>query len=290
MSNYGPPGGIPPEQPPLGGDGTPPPPPPPPAGGYGAAPPPPPGGYGAPPPGGYGAPPQGASGWDVGSAISYGWAKFQANVGQIIIAGLVVFGGIVIFQIIGAVIRNVLVQDPECYTDSNGFFQCDVGSGFVISLVATAISSLLFFVVYQIIGAGIIRGALSITEGRPFTMSEVFKTDRIGPVIITSVISSVIIFVGFLLCILPGIVAAFFLQYALYFLLDKDMEPMDAIKASVTFVKDNLGSALVWSIVSYVIILVGAILCGVGLIVAIPVSLIGTAYTYKHLTGQPVAP
>jgi len=36
--------------------------------------------------------------------------------------------------------------------------------------------------------------------------------------------------------------------------------------------------------------IVGAILCGIGLIVAIPVTIIATAYAYKLMTGQPVTP
>jgi uncharacterized membrane protein len=278
MSTYEPPAGPPADQPP-----TPPPPPPPPADGAGAPPPPPPGG-------GYGAPPTGPSGdWSVGNAVNYGWNKFQANVSQIIIAGVVLFVGIVLFEIIGIVIRNILVNPGECHFNDNGNLVCSEGTGFIVSMLASAIMSLLFFVVYQVIGAGIIRGALGITEGKPFVVSEVFKTDKIGPVIITSLISSAIIFVGFILCFLPGIIAAFFLQYSLFFLLDKDLAPMDAIKASFNFVKDNLGNVIIWFIVSYLITIAGAILCGVGLIVAIPVSLIGTAYTYKKLTAQPVA-
>ncbi len=257
------------------------PPPPPPPGGYGS-PPPPPGGYG------YGGPPAGSAPYSVGNAVSYGWAKFQANAGQIVIAGLIVFVAIAVFQVISFIIRAIIVQEPEC--TGRGFeYTCTDGSGFLVSIFASAISSFLFFFIYQVIGAGIIRGSLGITEGRPFQFDELFKTDKIGPVVITSLISGAIVFVGTLLCFLPGIVASFLLSYALYFVIDKDMAPVDALKASVDLVVKNLGTALVWAIVSFVIIAIGAILCGVGLIVAIPISIIGTAYTYKMLTGQQVA-
>ena len=249
-------------------------PPPPPSDGY----------YGAPPP------PNPSQGWSVGAAVNYGWTKFQANVGQIILAGIAVLVGVAIFQGLGFVIRNILVQDPEC-TGSviDNTFKCTDGSGFFISLLASAVSSFLFFLVYQVISAGIIRGSLGITEGRNFEFSEVFKTDKIGPVIITSLISAAIVFVGTLLCIIPGIIASFMLSYALYFVIDKDMAPVDALKASFNLVKDNLGEAFVWAIVAFLIVIAGFIACLVGAIVAIPVSIIGTAFTYKKLTGQEVA-
>ncbi len=269
------------------------PPPPPPPGGYGSPPPPPSGGggYGGPPEsGGHpGGPPAGGPPWSVGNAVSYGWTKLQANLGQILIAGLVVFVGLAIFQGVGYVIREILTDDPECRGTSFNTLECDDGSGFFVALLATAISSLLFFVIYQVIGAGIIRGSLGVTEGRSFEFTEIFRTDRIGRVIVTSLITSAIIAVGFLLCVLPGIIAAFLLSYSLYFVIDQDMEPMAAIRASFSLVKDNLGEALVWAIVSYLIVVAGVLLCLVGLIAAIPISLLGTAYTYKKLTGQPVA-
>lgn len=258
------------------------PPPPPPPGGYGNPPPPPGGGYG-----GYSGPPAGTPPYSVGSAASYGWAKFQANAAQIVIAGLIALVAIVVFQVLAAVIRGILTTDPECVATGTSV-SCTDGSGFFVALLASAVSSFLFFVAYQIIGAGIIRGSLGITEGRSFEFTELFKTDKIGPVVVTSLISGAIIFVGTLLCVLPGIVASFMLSYALYFVIDQDMAPMQAITASFNLVKDNVGTALVWAVVAFAITLLGFLACGVGAIVSIPVAFIGTAYTYKKLTGREV--
>lgn len=261
-------GSEPPQSPPPP---SPPPPPPPPPGGQ----------YGGPPP------PAAQPAWSVGAAVSYGWEKFQKNAGQIIVAGLVVFVGIALLQGVAFVIRAVLTTDPEC-TVTDGVLRCTDGSGFFVYLIASAISSVFFFLVYQIIGAGIIRGSLGITEGRPFEFTSFFSSDKLAPVVVTSLISSAIIFVGTLLCVLPGIIASFALSYALYFVIDQGMSPMQAIMASVTLVKDNVGTALVWAIVGFLLAAVGAIACLVGLIVTIPVSIIGTAYTYKVLTNQAV--
>ena len=67
------------------------------------------------------------------------------------------------------------------------------------------------------------------------------------------------------------------------------MGAIDAIKASFEFTKANAGNVILWFLLSLVAWFVGALLCGVGLIVAIPVVLIGTAYTYKTLNNEPVA-
>lgn len=280
MSNYGPPGGTPPE-PPMGGDGTPPPPPPPP---------PPSGGYGAPPPAGYGAPPPGTSGWDVGAALSYGWNKFQANVGQIIVAALALLVAMAILGGIGFGILAASTSDYECRFQDDGDYVCDGGTSFIVGIILYGLIVALIMIAAQVIGAGLIRASLDITEGKPFLTSTVFKFDKIGSVIVTSLIIAAATFVGTILCYLPGLIVGFFTSYSLYFVMDKGLAPVDAIKASVNLVKDNLGTALIWYIVGGLVAGAGAIACGVGLLVTIPIFLIGTAFTYKHLTGQPVAP
>jgi uncharacterized membrane protein len=62
------------------------------------------------------------------------------------------------------------------------------------------------------------------------------------------------------------------------------------MKASFEIVKNNVGDSIIALLVQYAIILVGAILCGIGLIVAVPVALLFQVYTYRTLSGGQVAP
>lgn len=279
--------------------------PPPPGGGYGGPPPagPPGGGFGGPPPGspppggGYGGPPAGGppAQWDVGAAVNYGWSKFQANMGQMIIAALAIFAGAVV--ILGAgffLVFVVLSGDAECVSRDSVYGYCTEystgGAGFFLTMVLMALTYGLFFIYAQVVGAGMIRASLNVTNGQPFRTADVFKFDNLGPVLVTSILVGLGVIVGTVLCYLPGIIIAFLTSYSLYFVVDKGMAPVDAIKASFELVTKNFGSTIIWYLVSGVIFTVGAILCGVGLLVAIPVVLVGTAFTYKKLTAQPVAP
>jgi uncharacterized membrane protein len=249
---------------------------------YGYGTPPPPGGYGTPPPGSpYGAPPPPPGGgygvtgddWSVGSALGYGWRKFTQNLGPILVLALIVWVGIIVFGILGAIIDRS-VSD---------------GSGLWAQQLSSAITSLLSTFIQAILGAAVVRAALDLTEGRSIDVGSIFSRIPFGPVLILAILTAVIEAVGFLLCILPGLVALLFLYFSTYFLLDRNLSPVDAMKASVDLVRRNLGTALVWSIVAFVVTLVGVCLCFVGLLVTIPVATIGTAYTFKKLTGQPVA-
>jgi len=248
-----------------------------PPGGYGT-PPPPPGGYGMPP-GGYGTPAPGYGGgpaneaWSVGSALGYGWTKFSQNVGSILLLTLVVFVGSLVAGVVANVIQLMAPDDESL----------------LVGQLFAGISTLISFLVQIVLGAIVVRAGLDLTEGRPLEIGWIWSRIPFGPVIVLGVLESIIIGVGVVLCFLPGLIAAFFMAYASYFLLDRNLSPVDALKASVSFVSKNLGSAFVWSIVAFIVTILGICLCVVGLLATIPIATIGTAFTYKKLTGQPVA-
>lgn len=262
------------EPPAPGQPPTPPPGAPPSAGGWGGATPP-------PPPAGPGGTP-----WSVGQALSYGWSTFTANLGPLLLAGLVLLVGVALLQGVGWVIRGILLDEPEFDMATGRFSE---GSGLIMSQLAGGVSSLLFYLIYTIICAVIVRGALDLTEGRPLDLGGLFSRINLGNVVVLALITGVIVSVGTVLCVLPGLVAWFFFSYATFFLVDRDLSPVQAITASVAFVRDHLGDTLLWFLMTMVVTTVGLCLCLVGIVVAAPVTLIGTAFTYKRLTGQPVA-
>ena len=113
--------------------------------------------------------------------------------------------------------------------------------------------------------------------------------DNFGPYAIAALIVAAMVFVGTVFCILPGIIVAFMTHFYGYFVIDKNMAPMEAIKASFNLIKDNLGVMVVFYLLSIVVLIAGVIACGIGLIVAWPVVIIATGYMYKRLQGEPVA-
>ena len=139
------------------------------------------------------------------------------------------------------------------------------------------------------ISVGLVRAALDITYGRPVSVATVFRTDDLVPALIANVIIGIAVAVGLLLCVIPGLIVAFFTQFTLYFVVDKKMPAMEAIKSSFSFVNKNLGSLIGLYVASLLAVAVGALLCGVGALIAIPVVGIATAYAYRTLQGEAVA-
>ncbi len=231
----------------------------------------PPGGY-APPP----AQPYGGGGGaempqlDVGSAISYGWKKFSENVGPFILLVLAVF--------VAAIVLNIL---QGILTPNSGGF---------LALVWSLALSIVVMVVSFIIQAGVYRAGLGVTRGQQPSVSMLTQTDNMVPYILTVILVGLGAFVGFLLCIIPGIIWLIFTAYAPILALDKGMSPVEAITTSLNWVKDNMGQVFLILLVSWVVYIAGALLCGVGLLVSIPVALVAIIYSYRALTNEPVVP
>jgi len=207
---------------------------------------------------------------DIGAAFSYAWRKFTQNAGPIILIALAVFLGIAVFQAISFFVQR----------SANGGF-----GAFFLSLIFAGLAAIVGFVLEY----GVVRAALAVVDGRPVTFAEAWNMDRFGPFVIAAILRGLIVFVGLLLCIIPGLIASFLLIFTPFFVIDKQLSPTESISASFNLVKSRAGLLVLFAIVAVVIYFAGAILCFVGLLVSIPVVLIATAYMYKRTDNQPVA-
>lgn len=248
---------------------------------YGSAPPPPEGGYPPPPPGGYPPPvPGGPAPYDASAAIGYGWRKFKENAGPMILATLLV----VAVSIALAVLSEVIAPSPSMVA-SDGSFEFD-GGGLGASIVVQTIVGILSY----FFAAMLTRGSLDVVDGKTFEMGAAFAALNVSKVLLTGLVLSVVSTIGFFLCIAPGIIFTIFAFFTIYFVIDSDQDPIQAIGSSFKLVSANFGQALLSGLLAALVILGGALLCGVGLLAAIPVVSIAAAYAFRRFQGQPIAP
>ena len=143
---------------------------------------------------------------------------------------------------------------------------------------APALAGLVVSLIAQVLGAGLIKNALNVVDGKPVSLSEIGDVgdqaagDRGRPDRGGRHVQS-----GRSCATSPASSSRFLLNWTMFYVVDKDMAPMDAAKASVKFVTDHLGDTIVFYLLGIVVLIVGAILCLVGLLVAAPVMLIAAA-------------
>jgi len=144
-------------------------------------------------------------------------------------------------------------------------------------------------VVAAAIQSAYLGGLLDIANGQPVTIGSFFKPRNVGSVIIATLIIGVAAGIGSF-CFILGIVVGLFAMFSTVIIVDRNVPPIEAIKQSIDITKNNIGQVIIAYLVIYAITLVGALLCGIGLIVAIPVSSLFLVFVYRKLTNGYVAP
>ncbi|WP_336725247.1 hypothetical protein [Cellulosimicrobium cellulans] len=286
---YPPPAGPPPDQPygapPAGA--YPPPAGPPPAQPYGQQPPgqPPYGGQpGYPPPAApYGQPGYPGQTVQVQDAFSYGWNKFTQNVG-VILGGVLTY--VAVLAGLSVAFWAILVGTAQTTVDPvTG--EVSTAGGF-----AFGFGTFLFVAVLVVLGflvqAAVVNVSLLVTRGKKLEYADFFRYPNLGTVILAALLIGLA--TGVLAITIVGpIVFVFFAQFTLFYVIDKNLGVFDAFKASFTVVSRNLGTVVLLFLGVYLAQLVGTLLCYVGLLVALPVAQIATAYVYRRLNAeQPV--
>lgn len=207
--------------------------------------------------------PSAPGGLSVGAAFSYGWQKFSQNAGPLIIVTLLVWAAGVVINVIGRAFSSVLGQ-------------------LIFSVIA--------FVVTQVMTRGLVRAALTIVNGGRPDPGSAFSFDNIGPFLVGSILFGLVVGVGLILCVIPGLILGALLGFWAFACVEQDIDGVSALKRSLELTRNNLGPALLFGIAYVVVNLIGAILCGIGLLVTIPLSYVAAAHFYRQLSGTPVAP
>jgi hypothetical protein len=245
-----------------------------------------------PPAHGAGVPVASGGGYSPVAAIQYGWTKFSKSPGTLLVpALLVIVLNIVISGIIWFILQKTLLGTHDCTKTIFGTTvdtQC--GPGLAVTLLGAAVSGGISTFVSSLFGAGLIKCALNVVDGRDADTGDVLGYATKPEVVTTAAMLGVLSFVGTLLCYLPAIVVSFLTVFTMFYVVDKGLSGVDAIKASVSLVTSRIGETILFYLLAAVVLVVGAILCLIGLLAAVPVVLAAAAYTYRVLNNEPVAP
>ena len=103
---------------------------------------------------------------------------------------------------------------------------------------------------------------------------KIFSFAQLFKLLGTFIIYLLVIILGFILFIVPGIYFAVKLQFALYYVIDKNMSVMDAFKKSYAATTGNFWRILCVDVIASLFM---------QLIITVPVSYLMSVYTYRKL-------
>ena len=215
---------------------------------------------------------------DVGAAFSYGWDKFTKNIGPILLGSLAWAVGIgILIGIFYAIIIGGAAAASSL--DSDGGFLA-VGFGSMVLFLGVSLLLGMFF------QAAATNVGLVATTGRSITVGDFFSIPNFSKALLTALLVGVATAVSTIVVVVGPLAVGFFGIFALHFAIDKGLGAVDAIKASIDVALKNAGQVALLMLLVAVANGVGVAICGIGLIVSMPVAMIATAYCYRRVVGQ----
>ncbi|MBI2442806.1 MAG: DUF975 family protein [Candidatus Levybacteria bacterium] len=198
----------------------------------------------------------------IGGALSYGWQTTKAHlpffVVVILITGLVNFA------------PNFLLQGLREDTP-----------------MLSGLLSLAVWVLSMLVSLGAIKISLKIIDNKKAEIVDLFNGyPLLLNFILSSIIYAILVGVGLLLLIIPGIIFGIKYHFYSYLIVDKNMGPLEALKKSGEITKGVKWDLLLFGLACGLINIVGALALGIGLFITVPITMLAYAYVYRKLLGS----
>jgi hypothetical protein len=199
----------------------------------------------------------------MGQYFSRGWDLFKAKALQFI-------GFLVLIVVVLGIISFILP-----YPLGSGNLDDGQTGGNIVSNILSALLFPGFYIV-----------AFQIARNRATSFSDFFKGfNRALPILLLSIVSSILIGLGFILLIIPGIYLVVSYALSMPLLLDKNLDFWPAMETSRKVVGKKWWSFFLFGIALFFLNLAGAILLGLGLLVTVPWSFCSITAAYEDIVG-----
>ncbi|MHC4172192.1 MAG: hypothetical protein ACYST5_04525 [Planctomycetota bacterium] len=206
--------------------------------------------------------------FNFSEVLGYGWSVMKANFWFFVGLGFVFLIVTYIPTVIDMLVRLLYLPRPV----------------FVLLKITTAI---LGWVINVVLGIGLIKIALSFCDERKPAIGTLFDAwDCFWRYVGAAILYALIILGGFILLIIPGIIWSVKYSLCFYFVIDKGLGPVQAIKASG---RTTMGAK--WELFGFFILcslinLLGLLCLIVGIFATYPTVIVANALVYRQLLAQ----
>jgi uncharacterized membrane protein len=196
---------------------------------------------------------------DISGAFRAGWRGFVANVLPLVVVALVVW------VVTGTI--NVWANETAG--------------------VVQALLSLVAFFIGQVVAIVWISLGLAIVDGQEITADTLLPGGAtLISYIVASLLFSLMLGIGLVLLVIPGIIVAIVFGLYGWALVDKALDPIEALRHSSRITSGHRWQLFVFVLAAIVLNLVGVLLLVVGVLVTSAVTLIAAGHVYRQLDGS----
>ncbi len=192
------------------------------------------------------------SNFSVGDAVKFGWSTATSNLGLFIVAIAIVLA-ISLFPL--------LFDSP--------------------------VAAIVSWVLGMVVTLGIMRMSLKFVDGGRGELIDLFETiPFVASYLIASIVVGIVVVVGFILLLIPGVYWGARLQFYGWTIIDRRTGPFVSIQDSWEISRGAVLKLIGFWFVLAGINILGFLALGVGLLVTVPLSLVATAHVYRQLGGS----
>ncbi len=202
----------------------------------------------------------------VSSFIRFGWETFKKRPWFLI-------GATALFFVIGQVASFVMGFVTGLFDGLTG-----AAVGGVVGFVAG-------FVVQSLISMGWIAFFIKAHDDvSTVTISNFWHPQNLLNYIGVTILYALIVLLGFVLLVVPGIIAAIIFMFAFYLVVDKGLGPIEALKESARITKGNRLRLLALVGALALVSLLGLLALVLGLLVAVPLTALAYVCAYRRFS------
>jgi len=175
--------------------------------------------------------------------------------------------------------------------DTFDSYKSDAGIHMLATLVTSLLSGASFSLLSGTMQVGYMRMMDKRARGEPIELGDVFKGfDTFATSLALMILWGILLTIGFMLCIVPGLLVAPLGPVALYLIAQGETNPVAALQRAWGYVQPQLLMAVLGVILLAVIGSIGAIACYVGIFLTLPVLYIGGYHLARQLVGAGESP
>jgi uncharacterized membrane protein len=158
--------------------------------------------------------------------------------------------------------------------------------GSLTSLAGSAVTMVLSAYVL----GGLVDVALKAVRGQPTQLRDAFAKGRLMvPMLLAMVVNAILVTIGMVLLIVPGVIVAIGLSMYAPLIVDQGLSGIDALKRSWEITKGHKMNLFLFGLVAIVLACAGVVACMVGaLLLSLPLSVVAWAWVYLRIKGEPI--
>lgn len=203
--------------------------------------------------------------FSIKESIKLGWEITKKNIGFLV--------GVVLIAFFVNLIPN-FVTEALGENENNASLEI---LKIVIALAA--------WILNLLVSLGMVKVSLAILDKKEKNFSDLFNGyPLLLNFFVGSILYALVVFLGLILFIIPGIYFAIKYQFYSYFIVDKKMGAIEAMKASGKITQGVKLHLIIFSFALGILNLLGMLALGIGLLVTIPVTMLAYAHVYRELS------